>query len=74
MKAHVPELSWTWLLLLPLIVAMLLVTAYPVGLIFLKSFVASRPGQSATWGLQFLNHVLNHVHILSRHTVNGILK
>jgi len=52
MKAHVPELSWTWLLLLPLIVAMLLVTAYPVGLIFLKSFVASRPGQSATWGLQ----------------------
>ena len=52
MKAHVPELSWTWLLLLPLIVAMLLVTAYPVGLIFVKSFVASRPGQSATWGLQ----------------------
>jgi len=52
MKAHVPELSWNWLLLLPLIVAMLLVTAYPVGLIFVKSFVASRPGQSATWGLQ----------------------
>jgi iron(III) transport system permease protein len=31
---------------------MLLVTAYPVGLIFLKSFVSSRPGQPATWGLQ----------------------
>lgn len=51
-KAHVPERSRTWLLLLPLIGVMFLATAYPVGLIFLKSFVLSRPGQPATWGLQ----------------------
>lgn len=30
----------------------LLVTAYPVALIFLKSFALSRPGQPTVWGLQ----------------------
>jgi iron(III) transport system permease protein len=51
-KAHAPVAPWTWLLLLPLIALVFLITAYPVGLIFLKSFASSRPGQPATWGLQ----------------------
>jgi iron(III) transport system permease protein len=45
-------MPWTWLLLLPLIALIFLITAYPVGLIFLKSFALSRPGQPTTWGLQ----------------------
>lgn len=51
-KALVPAFSWTWLLLLPLIGLVILITAYPVALIFIKSFTLSRPGQPATWGLQ----------------------
>lgn len=38
--------------MLPLFGVVLLVTAYPVALIFLKSFALSRPGQPTVWGLQ----------------------
>jgi len=48
----VPRLSWTSIILLPLFGVVLLVTAYPVALIFLKSFALSRPGQPTVWGLQ----------------------
>ncbi|MGH7766253.1 MAG: ABC transporter permease, partial [Candidatus Binatia bacterium] len=51
-KALLPAFPWTWLLLLPLIGLVILITAYPVALIFIKSFTLSRPGQPATWGLQ----------------------
>jgi len=51
-KARALPTPWTYLALLPLIALVVLVTAYPVGLIFLKSFALSRPGQPATWGLQ----------------------
>ncbi|OGQ80542.1 MAG: hypothetical protein A3F90_16775 [Deltaproteobacteria bacterium RIFCSPLOWO2_12_FULL_60_19] len=47
-----PRLSWTSIILLPLFGVVLLVTAYPVALIFLKSFALSRPGQPTVWGLQ----------------------
>jgi iron(III) transport system permease protein len=39
-------------LLVPLIGITLFVTAYPVALIFLKSFSLSRPGHPVTWGIQ----------------------
>jgi len=50
--AHASRLSWMWVLLLPLIGVTLLMTAYPVALIFLKSFALSRPGLPVTWGFQ----------------------
>lgn len=50
--AHVSRLSWMWVFLLPFIGVTLLMTAYPVALIFLKSFALSRPGLPVTWGFQ----------------------
>jgi iron(III) transport system permease protein len=44
-----PKLSWRSLPALLLIGLLILVLAYPVGLLFVKSFVASRPGQATVW-------------------------
>jgi iron(III) transport system permease protein len=49
---HAPRLSWMWVFLVPLIGVCLLMTAYPVAMIFLKSFALSRPGYPVTWGFQ----------------------
>lgn len=40
-------------------------TIYPVGFIFLKSFVISAPGQPETWGLQGWSQAFNHRHLSS---------
>ena len=47
-----PRLSCTWLLSLLLIGLVASISAYPVCLIFLNSFILSRPGLPTTWGLE----------------------
>ena len=44
-----PKWSWRLLPALLLVGVLIAVLAYPVGLLFVKSFVASRPGQPTIW-------------------------
>lgn len=44
-----PKWSWRLLPALLLVGVLIAVLAYPLGLLFVKSFVASRPGQPALW-------------------------
>lgn len=46
-----PRISWTWIPLAALVGVLILVLAYPLGLLFIKSFVASRPGQPTVWAI-----------------------
>jgi iron(III) transport system permease protein len=46
-----PKISWSWLPLALLVGVLIVILAYPLALLLLKSFVTSRPGQSAVWGL-----------------------
>jgi len=48
-KLTLPKWSWRSLLSLVLIGLLILVLAYPIGLLLVKSFVASRPGQATVW-------------------------
>jgi hypothetical protein len=48
-KFNLPKLSWRSLPALLLIGLLILVLAYPIGVLFVKSFVASRPGQATVW-------------------------
>ena len=48
-KCHLGKFSWRWIPALFLIGLLIVLLAYPVGLLFLKSFVASRPGQPTVW-------------------------
>src|ERR687892_2771321 len=45
-----PRISWTWIPLALLVGTLILLLAYPLALLFVKSFVTSRPGQPAVWG------------------------
>ncbi|HZD41182.1 MAG TPA: iron ABC transporter permease [Terriglobales bacterium] len=47
-----PKFSWRWIVGLLLMSFMILLLAYPIGMLFLKSFVATRPGQAAVWTLE----------------------
>ncbi len=46
-----PSMSWRWIPLALLVGLLILVLAYPLVLLFVKSFVTSRPGQAPVWGL-----------------------
>ena len=46
-----PKISWTWIPLSLLVGLLILMLAYPLGLLFVKSFVISRPGQSTVWAV-----------------------
>lgn len=48
-KIRIPQLSWRSIAAFALITLLILFLAYPVVLLFLKSFVASRPGQPTVW-------------------------
>lgn len=48
-KFRFPQLSWRSIAAFLLIAVLIIVLAYPIALLFLKSFVASRPGQPAVW-------------------------
>ncbi|MGH7827177.1 MAG: ABC transporter permease [Candidatus Binatia bacterium] len=44
-----PGISWSWIPLALLVGLLILILAYPLVLLFVKSFVASRPGQPTVW-------------------------
>ncbi|MGE5303962.1 MAG: ABC transporter permease [Alphaproteobacteria bacterium] len=46
-----PKIPWSWLPLALLVGLLIAILAYPLALLLVKSFVTSRPGQSAVWGL-----------------------
>jgi iron(III) transport system permease protein len=46
-----PRISWRWLPPALLGALLLLILAYPLGLLFVKSFAVSRPGQPFVWGM-----------------------
>jgi iron(III) transport system permease protein len=48
-KLRLAPLSWQTMASLFLVALLLIVLAYPVALLFIKSFVASRPGQPVVW-------------------------
>lgn len=48
-KFHLQKFAWRWIPALLLIGLLIVLLAYPLGLLFLKSFVASRPGQPTVW-------------------------
>lgn len=47
----VPQVSWVWLPVLLLVGLLIALLAYPLLLLFLKSFAISRPGQETMWGV-----------------------
>ena len=46
-----PRISWTWIPLALLVGILIFILAYPLGLLLVKSFVASRPGQPTVWSI-----------------------
>ena len=46
----IPPISWTWLFPVAVVTILVLLVGYPVGLIFIRSFAESRPGQASVWG------------------------
>jgi iron(III) transport system permease protein len=48
-KFHLPNFAWRSIPALVLICVLILLLAYPVALLFVKSFVASRPGHPTVW-------------------------
>ncbi|HXV48625.1 MAG TPA: iron ABC transporter permease [Candidatus Binatia bacterium] len=47
---HMPYISWTSVPVLLLVGILIVILAYPLVLLFLKSFAESRPGQETVWG------------------------
>ncbi len=50
-RLRLPHVSWTWIPVLLLVGVLILILAYPLVLLFLKSFAESRPGQETVWGI-----------------------
>jgi iron(III) transport system permease protein len=48
---QLPRVSWRWLPPVLLAVVLVALLAYPLALLFIKSFAISRPGQPTIWGL-----------------------
>ena len=46
-----PRITWTWIPLTLLVGFLFLILAYPLALLFVKSFVISRPGQPTVWAI-----------------------
>ena len=44
--------SWSWILLPIFVTILVFLLAYPLGLLFVKSFAITRPGQPTAWGLE----------------------
>ena len=47
-----PRLLWSWIPVSILLVLMICLLAYPVVLLFIKSFAISLPGQPTVWGVE----------------------
>ena len=52
MRIHIPRVSWSWLFVPLLLAVLIAVLAYPMALLFIKSFALTRPGQPTVWGLE----------------------
>ncbi len=52
MKIQIPRVAWSWLFVPLLLAVLVAVLAYPVALLFIKSFALTRPGQPTVWGLE----------------------
>jgi iron(III) transport system permease protein len=48
-RMRLPQLSWRWIAAAVLILLLVFFLAYPIALLFVKSFVSSRPGQPTVW-------------------------
>jgi iron(III) transport system permease protein len=48
---QLPRIPWTWIPLTLLVGLLILILAYPLALLFVKSFVISRPGQPTVWAI-----------------------
>ncbi|HEY7164460.1 MAG TPA: iron ABC transporter permease [Candidatus Binatia bacterium] len=46
-----PKVTWTWVPVTALLAVLALILAYPLVLLLIKSFAASRPGQPTIWGV-----------------------
>src|SRR5687767_650526 len=46
-----PRVSWRWIPMALLATVLVVILAYPLALLFIKSFAISRPGQPVVWGL-----------------------
>jgi iron(III) transport system permease protein len=46
-----PRFSWRWMPMALLAAVLVVILAYPLALLFIKSFAISRPGQPVVWGL-----------------------
>jgi ABC-type Fe3+ transport system permease subunit len=51
-KFQLPKVDWSSILAIVLIGFLILLLAYPIGLLFVKSFVASRPGHPTVWTIR----------------------
>lgn len=51
-KVQLPRLAWAWLPTMILLGLLALMLAYPVVVLFIKSFSISPPGKPTTWGLE----------------------
>ena len=50
-RFRLPKFEWGSILAILLIGVLILILAYPIALLFVKSFVASRPGHPAVWAI-----------------------
>jgi iron(III) transport system permease protein len=46
-----PKIEWSWIPLALLVGVLVLLLAYPLALLLIKSFVVSRPGQPNVWSI-----------------------
>ncbi len=47
-----PKIEWSWIPLTALVGTLILLLAYPLALLLIKSFVVSRPGQANVWAIK----------------------
>jgi iron(III) transport system permease protein len=48
---QIPKIEWSWIPLTLLVGLLIVLLAYPLALLLIKSFVVSRPGQDNVWAI-----------------------
>jgi iron(III) transport system permease protein len=46
-----PKIPWAWIPLTALVGLLIVILAYPLALLFIKSFAVTRPGESTVWAI-----------------------
>ena len=49
---QLPKIPWKWIPLTALVALLIVILAYPLALIFVKSFAVSRPGEPTVWAVK----------------------